>query len=289
MTTENTDKIQKVLAHHGVASRRGIEALIEQGRVKLNGKRAKLGDRMSINDSISVDNKLIKTQKVRESRVIIYNKPVGEVCSRSIQTQQNGKLKTVFEALPRLNSERWISIGRLDINTSGLLLFTTDGELANKLMHPSSQTDREYSVRFFGKIDEQMIENMKSGVKLEDGISQFSDIVINETLNDSSGDSLKAGHKNNWLTLCLQTGKNREVRRLLESQGLQVNRLKRVRYATIYLPAFLPTGKWLHLATKDIKTLYEHCDLPCPAIYQLTPDERRIAERQLKKMRASKK
>ena len=287
MNTPTTEKVQKVIAHHGIASRRAAEGLIEQGRVKVNGKRAKLGDRMSSFDVLSVDNKPIDSQKSRTTRVLIYNKPTGELCSRNVQAQQNDTLKTVFESLPNLKSERWISIGRLDINTSGLLLFTTDGQLANQLMHPSSQTDREYSVRVFGEINNTMIDTMKKGVEIDGEIHRFNDVVINEELNDSSRDSLREGHKNNWLTVCLQSGKNREVRRLLESQGLQVNRLKRVRYGTIFLPAFLSEGRWLYLPAKDTKTLYEHCKIPCPEIYRLTPDEKSIAERQLKKMRAS--
>lgn len=280
------EKIQKVLARHGHGSRRYIEGLIEQKRIKLNGKLAKLGERISDTDIISIDGKVIPLQTQQTTRVLLYNKPLGEVCTREQKgISSKEQIKTVFNSLPKLKNERWISIGRLDINTSGLLLFTTDGELAHRLMHPSTVTDREYSVRLFGEVDEKLVKKLKTGVILDDGLSQFSDVVINNEVNTSHEDKLASGYRNHWLTVCLQSGKNREVRRLLESQKLQVNRLKRVRYATIYLPAWLQKGKWIDLDAKDVATLYDHCKLPCPKVYQLTPNEKRIAQRQLKKMK----
>jgi 23S rRNA pseudouridine2605 synthase len=152
----------------------------------------------------------------------------------------------VFDHLPKTKNERWINVGRLDINTSGLLLFTTDGEMANKLMHPSSEIDREYAVRVRGDVDEEMIKRLKEGVMLEDGIARFTDVRFFD------GDG-----QNKWYHVVVMEGRNREVRRLWESQGITVSRLKRVRYGCIFLPGNVPVGTWVEMGQKDVNELYD--------------------------------
>ncbi|MCL4157824.1 UNVERIFIED_CONTAM: hypothetical protein GTU68_021634, partial [Idotea baltica] len=189
-----------------MGSRRALEKVIDEGRVKVNGAVANLGDRANESDKIEVDGETVTFEKA-SIRVILYNKPEGQVCTRK---DEKGR-PTVFLTLPKLTNQRWINIGRLDINTSGLLLFTNDGELANKLMHPSSNIDREYLVRVHGKVDQENLTALKKGVELEDGLAKFSDIVESE--NSKEG-------LNRWFTVCLMEGRNREVRRLWESQGV---------------------------------------------------------------------
>jgi 23S rRNA pseudouridine2605 synthase len=197
-------------------------------------------------------------------RVLIYNKPEGEVTTRR---DPEGR-PTVFDRLPRLPDHRWIAIGRLDINTTGLVLFTTDGELANRLMHPSRQVDREYAVRVFGEVDEAMIKRLSEGVLLEDGTARFTDISM-------------AGGKgiNQWFHVTLMEGRNREVRRLWESQGVRVSRLKRVRYGSVFLPSRLTMGKWEELDQKTVDALSRSVDLPPVDIPAKTPSEQKADER----------
>ena len=268
------EKLQKILAAHGMGSRREIERWISDGRVKLNGKVAKLGDRATDVDKIQVDDRNVE-QKAQTHRVILYNKPEGEVCTRK---DPQGR-PTVFDRLPRVSGKRWINVGRLDINTSGLMLFTTDGALANKLMHPSSNIDREYLVRVFGEVTEEKIENLKKGVELDDGMARFSDIYENDA---------EIG-QNRWFTVCLMEGRNREVRRLWESQEVQVNRLKRVRYGPIFLPSYLRTGQWIDLEVKDAKEIYKACDMKAPSLSLRQPKERVKARRQEEKLRSGGK
>jgi len=235
------ERIQKLLALAGVASRREVERWIGEGRVSVNGVTAKLGDRASRYDDVRVDGRQIKLEDAgRSRRVLAYNKPVGEVCTLK---DPEGR-PTVFDHLPKTKGERWVNIGRLDINTSGLLLFTTDGELANKLMHPSSGVDREYAVRVRGDVDEAMIERLKEGVMLDDGISRFTDVKF----FDGEG-------QNKWFHVVLMEGKNREVRRLWESQGIAVSRLKRVRYGCIFMPSNVPVGTWVELGQREVNDL----------------------------------
>lgn len=242
-TTETTgdEKLQKVLARAGIGSRREMERAIEAGQVKVNDRIAKLGDRVTPDDKIFVDGKrvAIRTEATRR-RVILYNKPEGEICSRS---DPEGR-RTVYDSLPGLKGERWISIGRLDFNTSGLLLFTNDGELANKLMHPSSVIDREYLVRIQGAVDDEMKRALLEGVLLDDGVARFTDIV------DGAGES-----SNRWFYCVVMEGRNREVRRLWESQGVKVSRLKRVRYANIFIPSHVRVGQWTELSEREIADL----------------------------------
>ncbi|RRV29784.1 pseudouridine synthase [Pseudomonas sp. o96-267] len=237
------EKLQKVLARLGLASRREIETWIAEGRVKVNGAAATLGQRVDANDAIALDGRLLKREEITGSvrRVLIYNKPDGEICTRD---DPEGR-PTVFDRLPRPKEGRWINIGRLDINTTGLLLFTTDGELANRLMHPSYQMDREYAVRVRGEVTEEMLENLKNGVMLEDGPAKFTDIK-----EAPGGEGF-----NHWYHCVVMEGRNREVRRLWESQGLVVSRLKRVRFGPVFLTSELTMGRWREMEQREVDIL----------------------------------
>lgn len=268
-----TDKLQKVLAAAGYGSRRELEQWISDGRVQVNGKVAKLGDRVSPDDTVVVDGKKAKLLPADQRiRVLIYNKPEGEVCTRS---DPEGR-KTVFDHLPRLTGERWIAVGRLDISTTGLLLFTNNGELANRLMHPSYEIDREYLVRVHGNVDDAMIKRLREGVLLEDGIAKFSDVVPGERVGS-----------NGWYTVALMEGRNREVRRLWESQGVEVNRLKRVRFGPIFMPSFVRRGQWIELDDKSLADLLAAIDMSVRKKQrQQLPQDRKRWDRQLKRLRS---
>lgn len=241
------EKLQKVLARAGQGSRREMETRIREGRVLVNGEVATLGDRVSLTDAITIDGySIIATEAGENRRVIIYNKPEGEVCTRK---DPEGR-PTVFDKLPKLRGERWIAVGRLDINTSGLLLFTTDGELANRLMHPSTEIDREYLVRVMGEVTEENTAALKKGVMMDDGLAKFTDIV------DGGGEGI-----NRWFYVCLMEGRNREVRRLWESQGVKVNRLKRVRFGPIFLPSKAKVGRWVEMEDSEVSSLCTMVDL----------------------------
>jgi len=246
-----SEKLQKVLARAGYGSRRLMETWIKAGRVKINKKIAMLGDRVSEQDSIALDGKALSKQKLfsTKKRVLIYNKDAGSICSRS---DPEGR-RTIFEDLPGILNARWISVGRLDISTTGLLLLTTDGELANALMHPSHEVIREYLVRILGKVDSAMLKRLQTDVELEDGMGHFTTIVDN-------GDS----GANHWYRVSIVDGRNRIVRRLWESQGLKVSRLKRVSYGPISLPRMLRMGRWSELEFKELTTLYKSVGLPLP-------------------------
>ena len=226
-----SEKLQKVLARAGHGSRREIETMISAGRVSVDGKLATLGDRVESSASIKirVDGHLVSVAEstTEVCRVLAYYKPEGELCTRN---DPEGR-PTVFDRLPKLRGARWIAVGRLDVNTCGLLLFTTDGELANRLMHPSREVEREYAVRVFGAIDDDKIRQLSRGVQLEDGPASF------KTLKFTGGEGI-----NQWYTVTLTEGRNREVRRLWESVGVQVSRLIRTRYGDITLPKGLPRG-----------------------------------------------
>jgi 23S rRNA pseudouridine2605 synthase len=262
------EKLQKVLARTGLGSRREMERWIESGRVTVNGRPAKLGDRVEERDRLSVDGRPLDRAPAQETRCILYHKPTGEVCSRK---DPQGR-RTVFERLPKLKSGRWISIGRLDYNTSGLLLFTTDGELANTLMHPSSNIEREYMVRVMGEWDEGMLQRLQDGVMLDDGVARFTDI------QDGGGDGI-----NHWFYVVIMEGRNREVRRLWESQGLTVSRLKRVRYGEVFIPSKVKQGQWVELAPKEVKSLYRMAEMPPKDQKRGTIKERAVMERQFNK------
>jgi len=237
-----TEKLQKVLARAGFGSRRAIETWIAKGRIKVNGKVAVIGDRVTDDDKIIVDGKKLAPQKkIREDRrVILYNKPENEVSTRS---DPEGR-RTVFDKLPPLKHGRWVSVGRLDLNTSGLMLFTTDGELANKLMHPSSQIEREYAVRILGDVTLEMVQEMHKGVIIEDHLCRFTDI------QHYGGEGV-----NQWYHVVLLEGRNREVRKLWESQGVKVSRLKRVRFGPLFIPSSVVKGRFNELGKTEIEKL----------------------------------
>ena len=240
------EKLQKVLARAGQGSRREIEAMIAEGRVSVDGKIATLGDRVQLHSGlkIRIDGYQINLTPANKEicRVLMYYKPEGELCTRS---DPEGRA-TVFDRLPRLTGARWIAVGRLDINTSGLLLFTTDGELANRLMHPSHEVEREYSVRVFGQVDDAMLQRLRKGVQLEDGPANFKEIKF------AGGVGI-----NQWFDVTLMEGRNREVRRLWESQGIQVSRLIRIRYGNIKLQKTLPRGGWEEMDLANVNYLRE--------------------------------
>lgn len=262
------EKLQKVLARTGLGSRREMERWIEAGRVTVNGKAARLGDRVDLRDRLTVDGRALDLETAQEVRCVLYHKPQREVCSRN---DPEGR-RTVFERLPRLQSGRWISIGRLDFNTSGLLLFTTDGELANALMHPSSNIEREYMVRVMGDVQADMLQRMLQGVMLEDGVARFTDI------QEGSGKGI-----NRWYYVVLMEGRNREVRRLWESQGLTVSRLKRVRYGEVFIPSRVKQGQWVEMDHADVKSLYRMAHLAPKKVKRSTVRERDVMERQFGK------
>ncbi len=276
MTTSPAgDKLQKLLAQAGLGSRREMEKVISAGRVSVNGKTASLGDRASSRDRITMDGRLIAIEEAAGTgRVLIYNKPEGEICSRN---DPEGR-RTVFEGLPTLKNGRWIAIGRLDFNTTGLLLFTTDGDLANKLMHPSSVIDREYLCRVLGNVDEPMLNRLREGVMLDDGVARFTDIV------DGGGDGA-----NHWYYVALMEGRNREIRRLWQSQDVQVSRLKRVRYGKVFLPSKLRQGQWEEMPAKEMVELYKMVEMEAPKTPKLMPKEVQSLERQQRKNRGIKR
>ena len=265
------EKLQKVLARIGVGSRRDVESWISQGRIKVNGKDATLGLRVDLHDAISIDGKVIKREEAAESvrRVIMYNKPDGEICTRD---DPEGR-PTVFDKLPRPKEGRWINIGRLDINTTGLLMFTTDGELANRLMHPSYEMDREYAVRVRGEVDDEMIERLKAGVVLEDGPARFTDIK-----QAPGGEGF-----NHWYHCVVMEGRNREVRRLWESQGLVVSRLKRVRFGPVFLNSDLPMGRWREMSQYEIDILSAEVGLKPVALPEMNAKSKDKLERMQRK------
>lgn len=268
-----SEKLQKVLARAGLGSRRELEKWIADGRVTINGKQAGLGDRVEVSDRICVDGKPMSSQRLEgpRVRVLLYNKPIGEICTRS---DPEGR-PTVFERLPPLEKGRWIVVGRLDLNTSGLLLLTSDGELANKLMHPSAQIDREYLVRVMGAVDGEILQRLRDGVQLDDGFAQFTDVA---PMHKDDSDSI-----NRWYCCTLMEGRNREVRRLWESQGLRVSRLKRVRFGPVSLASKIPEGRWEELTPGELAILYQEAGLPVPDIKQLTPSDREQMRRERRK------
>lgn len=266
------EKLQKVLARAGLGSRREMETAIAAGRVTVEGEVAKLGDRIEIQAKVTFDGRPVSLRSSEDTprRVIMYNKPEGELCTRK---DPEGR-RTVFDRLPRLKGERWIAIGRLDINTSGLLLFTTDGELANKLMHPSTQVEREYAVRVMGEPKIEQIKAMVDGVMLEDGMARFTDV------QEFGGEGI-----NTWFHVVILEGRNREVRRLWESQGLTVSRLKRVRYGNVFLDKRAKAGEWSELSQEELDELATLAGLPLRKMPDLTPDEKNRWNRDKNKRR----
>ena len=272
-----SDKLQKVLANNGVGSRREMETWIEQGRISVNGTVAKLGDRVEPTDQIRVDSNLLRRdQKAPVCRVLMYNKPEGELCSR---TDPLGRL-TVFDRLPNIQSGRWIAVGRLDLNTAGLLLFTNDGELANRLMHPRHEVEREYAVRVFGEVEAKTLVTLQKGVELDDGIAKFTHIVARPNEEESI---------NSWYNVSLSEGRNREVRRLWESQGVQVSRLIRLRYGPLSLQKRLPQGAWIELELPDVNALRKQVQLPAETETVVGIGENKLDHVKISRMRRSVK
>jgi 23S rRNA pseudouridine2605 synthase len=236
------EKLQKVIARSGHCSRREAERLIAQRRIKIDRRIAQLGDRVDNSERIFLDDKelFIAWEKPKQ-RVLVYHKPPGEICSRKDPEHPN----TIFDDLPSLKIGRWISVGRLDINTSGLILLTNDGELANLLMHPSSEIEREYAVRILGDVTDDDIQHLQDGVALDDGMAHFDKITY------SGGQGA-----NHWYHVTLKEGRNREVRRMWESLGVTVSRLSRVRYGVVSLPRSQKVGRWEEMEEGELKTLY---------------------------------
>lgn len=234
------ERLQKVLSQAGLGSRREMEVWIKDGKVQLNGQVAKLGDVVASTDKIKVRGKVLNNplKSPLRTRVLIYHKPVGEIASRR---DPNHK-KTVFDNLPMLNRGRWIQVGRLDINTSGLLIFTNDGTFANQLMHPKYQLEREYSVRVHGRVKPEMIKALETGVELDDGMARFKSISF-----QGGGDAANA-----WYNVVLTEGRNREVRRLWATQGIEVSRLIRIRYGSLEMPRFLGRGQHMELESNAV-------------------------------------
>lgn len=237
--TMTQERLQKILSKAGLGSRRNMEILIKDGLIKVNGSVAKLGDVAGPNDRIELKGRVISNplKSKSKTRLLLYHKPIGEISSRSDPKHS----KTVFDRLPFLKKSRWVQVGRLDINTSGLLLFTTDGELANRLMHPRFGLEREYAVRVHGQVPPEAIKNMLQGVDLEGNMAQFKKIEFH------GGEG-----SNSWYHVVLTEGRNREVRKLWESQGIMVSRLIRVRYGPITLPRYLPRGQSRELLPNEV-------------------------------------
>jgi 23S rRNA pseudouridine2605 synthase len=246
-----TEKLHKIMADAGLGSRREMERWIEAGRVSINGTVAALGARAGDDDQVLVDGAPLHHRADTVARILIMNKADGVVCTRR---DPEGR-PTCFDGLPRLSGGRWVVVGRLDINSSGLLLLTNDGALAHRLMHPSTGIDREYAVRVAGVIDDDAEKALREGVLLDDTIAKFSDIAR----HGGTG-------YNQWYHVTLTEGRNREVRRLLESQGVQVSRLKRVRYGPVVLPSALRRGHWREVCPADVGELYRILGLPKPKL-----------------------
>ncbi|MDA9802549.1 rRNA pseudouridine synthase [Gammaproteobacteria bacterium] len=236
-------RLQKFLAQAGLGSRRSCEQLIKENKIFVNGEIASLGTKVSETDEVIFDNQKV-VLKTADLKIIMLNKPPGVLSSK----KDEKKIKLVFDFLPKVENEPdWIAVGRLDINTSGLMLFTNDGAMAHQLMHPSFEIDREYLVRARGHFNEQKKKNMLSGVKIENEVYKFSDIVPGEKQSS-----------NQWFSVCMLTGKNREVRKLFESQDLEVSRLKRVRIGPIFLPSTLREGSCMNLTESQIQELQNY-------------------------------
>tara|TARA_A100001037_G_scaffold304408_1_gene341099 strand:+ start:14039 stop:14866 length:828 start_codon:yes stop_codon:yes gene_type:complete len=244
------EKLQKRLAALGLGSRREIETWIAAGRVAVNGELAHLGQRVEDADRIDVDGKRVVAKTSVTPRVLILNKPAGVICTRR---DPEGRT-TVFDELPKLRGGRWISVGRLDIQTTGLLLLTNDGALADKLMRPATGLDREYAVRVNGKLSESQQARLRDGVTIDGEILRFSDVQY------YNGKGV-----NHWYHVVVMEGRNREVRRLFESVGLVVSRLKRVRFGPVVLPSSLARGRVAELGAADLKSLYGLLKLPYAA------------------------
>jgi 23S rRNA pseudouridine2605 synthase len=245
------ERLHKVLANAGLGSRRMLEQRIQAGEVELNGAPAEIGMSVKAGDRVVMDGKqfVVATDSRDDTEVLIYHKPEGVLTTRD---DPDGR-PTVFEQLPRLKGARWVAVGRLDINTTGLLLLTTDGELANGLMHPKSGLEREYLCRVHGEVPDEIIERLKAGVDLDDGPARFDEIAV-----------ISRGGSHSWFRVVIREGRNREVRRLWDSQGFLVSRLKRIRYGKIELPRNLRRGECEALDAEAVKQLRQTTGLGMP-------------------------
>ncbi len=240
-------RVQKALAHAGLGSRRALEEKIRAGRIRMAGRVVQLGDRIIPGATLEIDGKALRPLPRLSTRVLALHKPEGVLCSR----QSTGAHPTVFEALPPLSAGRWVHIGRLDLNSSGLLLFTTDGGLAHRMMHPGYGMIREYAVRIHGQPTRDKIARLLQGVRLDDGPARFASL-------EGMG---KGGSTNHWYRVSLHEGRSRLVRRLWLSQGLMVSRLIRIRYGPYQLPEHCRTGMWVELSPAEVGRLYQAVDL----------------------------
>ena len=244
---DDAPKLHKVLAEAGLGSRRDMEELIIAGRVSVNGEPAHIGQRILPTDQVRINGKLLQRKiSSRPPRVLVYHKPAGEIVSTS---DPEGR-PSVFERLPPMKTGKWLAVGRLDFNTEGLLLFTTSGDLANRLMHPRYGIEREYAVRTLGELEEGMRQKLLAGIELEDGIAQFSKV------SDGGGDGV-----NKWYRVTIGEGRNREVRRMFEAVGLTVSRLIRTRYGMLTLPSTLKRGRWEEMDEHAVRDLLKLCGL----------------------------
>jgi 23S rRNA pseudouridine2605 synthase len=235
------EKLHKILAQAGFGSRRAMEERIRAGEVTVNGKVAGIGDRVTAEDRIRVGDRQVRWPQAGQlPRVLLYHKPEGEIVSND---DPQGR-PTVFAQLPPARGAKWLAIGRLDFNTSGLLIFTTSGDLANRMMHPRFEVEREYAVRVLGDASPARLDALRKGVQLEDGVARF------EYLEEEGGEGA-----NRWFRVLLKEGRNRVVRRLFESQGLTVSRLMRVRFGIIALPPRLKRGQFIELTSVDVERL----------------------------------
>lgn len=241
LAEEDQPKLHKVLADAGLGSRREMEELIVAGRVSVNGQPAHIGQRIGPNDQVRVNGRPVQRRNLyKPPRVLLYHKPAGEICTRDDPEHR----ATVFERLPKLKGSRWVAVGRLDFNTEGLLIFTTSGDIANRLMHPRYGWEREYAVRVLGRIDEEARARLLAGVELEDGPASFS------AIDDLGGDGANA-----WYRVVISEGRNREVRRMFDAVGLTVSRLARIRFGPVALPRGLTRGRWVELGPVDVAEL----------------------------------
>lgn len=240
------ERLQKLIANAGYGSRRAVEKLISEGRVQLNNKQAQLGDKATLEDKVTIDGNKVDLMRFhqQDTQVLLLNKQAGYVCSNK---DDKGR-KSVFDLLPQ--DTRWVMVGRLDLNTAGLLLFTNNGELANRLMHPSYQIDREYATRVLGEVDGEHLHQLTQGMELEDGFAKF------ERVTPGGGEGA-----NRWYKVVIREGRKREVRRLWEALGFQVSRLIRVRFGEIRLPDNLRANQYIYLKPGQVGLLKKSVNL----------------------------